>query len=84
MNKGLLILFAIFIGLSAWYFVDNTFHTQGPPAMLVSQSPTDSAKLHAEGLRLFHQGKLKEAIDSWLQDLKLNPQDANAYNNIGI
>lgn len=83
-NKGLLILVAVIMVLFAWYFAGDSFYTQRLSAMLVSQSPTDATKLHEEGLQLFYQGKFKDAIDIWLQELKLYPQNANTYNNIGM
>jgi tetratricopeptide (TPR) repeat protein len=59
-----------------------------------SQSPTETNKiknstksagsLHSEGLKLFNEGKYKEAIEVWLKESEIEPRNANTHNNIGI
>jgi tetratricopeptide (TPR) repeat protein len=40
--------------------------------------------LHIQGLILNVEGKLEEAIDTWLKEIELSPRRVRPYNNIGI
>lgn len=43
-----------------------------------------AAQLHAEGNKLFSQGRYQDAITVWLKEFSLDPNNANTANNIGI
>lgn len=43
-----------------------------------------AAELHAKGLKLHAEGKYQEAIDTWQKELRINPNNPNTINNIGI
>lgn len=57
----------------------ETTKTSQPP----SKSP-NAAIYHAEGLKLFYNNKYEEAINIWLKELDLAPNNSNTMRNIGI
>jgi tetratricopeptide (TPR) repeat protein len=50
----------------------------------INVNTKSAGALHAEGLRLYRQGRYKEAIEVWLEELEITPKNANTHNNIGI
>lgn len=41
-------------------------------------------ELHTKGLTLDAEGKLEDAIDTWLKEIDISPKRVRPYNNIGI
>jgi tetratricopeptide (TPR) repeat protein len=50
----------------------------------IKDTTKSAGSLHAEGLKLFNEGKYKEAIEVWLKESEIDPWNANTRNNIGI
>ena len=48
-----------------------------------AKSP-EAARYHAKGLKLFYSGKYNEALEAWLKELELDPDNPNTMRNIGL
>jgi len=57
-----------------------------PPTVERPKANNDpkAAQLHAEGLKQYEKGNYNEAIEVWIQELSIEPTNANTANNIAI
>ncbi len=56
--------------------------TAAPAAQPAAKTPSESAQLVNESLSLYQQGKFYEALAAARKATELDPQDANAFNNM--
>jgi len=80
-------IFIIIISLVIFYGLDLTSPTNNyarNDTNNIKDKTKSAGALHAEGNKLFNQGKYKESIKVWIEELEITPKNANTHNNIGI
>lgn len=71
-------------GLESVYYEEITKQTGEKPPPHPGTVELEAWELVNKGVSLANLGLHDEAIDAYRQALRINPEDANAYNNLGI